>query len=118
HDRVDGSRPELHALEDRRAAAFDVADREQQHVRRRLRHGEADPDMDEVLARDDPVQADYADPRGDGVRQVAHAVPSGTMYSSRNSLKRTMFAAETSSATAQFTKIALPPDSSVPVAPG
>src|SRR3954466_5896930 len=50
HDRVDGGRPDHGALEDRRAPAAPVADREQEDVRRRLRHSEAEREVDQVAA--------------------------------------------------------------------
>src|SRR6266496_6442297 len=51
YDGVDRGRPELHALEDRRTAALDVSDREQQHVRRGLRHRQAEREVHETAAR-------------------------------------------------------------------
>src|SRR3954453_21400797 len=119
-DRVDRARPDGHAVEDGRGATVLVADREQQHVRRRLRHREAHREMDQVAARDDPLETDEEEPGREDVRQVAHGSgrTPGATYRSRNSEKRSSIAAVTSSAVAQLSNGRLPPDSSVPRRPG
>src|SRR3954453_16147413 len=119
HDGIDYARPGRNAVEDRGAAAVLVADCEQQHVRRRLHHGQAHGQMNEVPARDDAVKPDQEEPAGDDVREIAHRrrLATGTEYSSRNSLKSSSIAVVTASAVAQLTKGMLPPDSSVPCLP-
>src|SRR5205085_1631644 len=100
-----------YAREDRRPPLAHVADGEQEHVRRRLRHRQTDAEMDQVAARDDAVQTDDADPCGDDVREDAHRPgPSGTTYSRRNSVNSTRLAAATSIPADQLTKTAVPPD--------
>src|SRR5205823_6301177 len=72
HDRVDGGRAELDALEDRRLAVLDVADRQQEDVARRLGHRQANSEMDQVPARGDPGDDIAAGP--DPLERIEHVL--------------------------------------------
>src|SRR6185437_13803149 len=90
-DRVDALRAVLEALEDRRGRVVAVADREQEHIRGRLRHAQAEREVDEVAADDRAVDADTEDPDGDAVGEEVHyssprSRTSATMYCSMNSV--------------------------------
>src|SRR3954454_19040148 len=67
HHRIDPRRARRDVDEDRRLPPVAPADREQQHVRRRLHDAEAQDEMHEVAARDHAVQADQEQPDGDDV---------------------------------------------------
>ena len=77
HDRVDdGSALRRDVGEDRRGAVLAIADREQQHVRRGLADAHAHGDVDQVAARDDPVEADAKSHTESAYGRIAHrAVP-------------------------------------------
>ena len=120
-DGVDRLRSQRDVLEDRGAAVFDIADREQQHVGRRLGQREGDDEVDEVAAPYDPEDSDEEDPGSEDEWQVAHdgrRVGSiSTARSLKNSLKSSTKAAVTSSPDAQLRSGMLPPEESLPATP-
>src|SRR5437764_12664091 len=125
HHRVDYRRALRDVRKDRRLAPVHVADREQQNVCGRLQNGEADHEVDEVAARDNPVEAGRKQPGGYRVGQEAHSsppapppLPRSSSARSRNSVYASVNAPATSSPTEMLSSGMKPPESSIFGVPG
>src|SRR3712207_4122265 len=118
HDRVHDGLLRRDVSEDGRLGPGEVADREQQDVARGLHDRQADDEVDEVPARDDPVEADEEDPCGDRIGQEAHSSPGPvTNCWSRNSEMSNTKAPATSSPTEMLSSGIIPAESRVPGSP-
>src|SRR5215211_6262928 len=96
---------------DRRGPAGAVADRQQQHIGRRLHDREAHDQMHEISAGDNSVEADQKQPGGNRVGQEAHSFPFCIRRRwSRNSPITIRSAPMTSRPTAMFSSGMAPPD--------
>src|SRR5215207_2165084 len=103
---------------DWRRRTLAIAHREQQHVGRGLHDRQADDEVDEVAAGDDPVEADQEEPCRDGVGEEAHRSPFRTRKRwSSSSPTITRIAPITSMPTDTLSSGTTPPETRLPVVP-
>ena len=118
-DRIDGGRTDGHLGEHGGGGAVPEADREQQDVRRCLHDLEADDQVDEVAAGDDPVEADEQQPtrHDEGIEAHARSFSRTINVCSRNSTRISTNPAATSSPTDRLMSGTMPAEFKAPTSP-